>query len=101
MTDQLSLSVFAIEVDGKPIIAFEAKYYSEAEAILADERLRAALRSSKSGGVPLCHDDSILRLRLAHSDEAKRYKEVGSHPTDGLKLVYLLELDQPSEDGET
>jgi hypothetical protein len=34
-------------------------------------------------------------LRLAHSDEAKRYKEAASALTDDLKLVYLLELDPP------
>ncbi len=99
MTDQLSLSVFTIEVDRKPILIFEAKLYSEAEVILDDRRLRATLCSSKSGGVPLC-DHSVLRLRLAHSDEAKRYKEAASDPTDDLKLVYLVDLDRLGEDGE-
>jgi hypothetical protein len=97
---RLSLSVFTIEVDRKPILTFEAKLYSEAEAILADERLRATLCSSKSGGIPLCDDHSILRLRLAHPDEAKRYKEAASPPTDDLKLVYLVELNPSSEDRE-
>jgi hypothetical protein len=97
---QLSLSVFTIEVDRKPVLTFEAKLHSEAELILADEQLRTTLCASKSGGVPLCDDHSILRLRLAHSDEAKRYREeAASNPTDHLKLVYLVDLD-PSEDGE-
>jgi hypothetical protein len=95
VTDRLSLSVFTIEVDGDPILSFEAKLYSEAEAIVADERLRTTLCASKSGGVPLCDDHSILRLRLAHSDEAKRYKDAASALTDDLKLVYLIELDPP------
>jgi len=90
---RLSLSVFTIEVDGKPVLAFEARLYSEAEAILADERLRATLCALKSGGIPLCDDHSILRLRLAHPDEAKRFQEAASPPTDDLKLVYLVELD--------
>jgi hypothetical protein len=92
---QLSLSVFTIEVDGKPVLTFEARLYSEAEAIVADERLRTTLCASKSGGVPLCDEHSILRLRLAHSGEAKRYKDAASSLTDDLKLVYLLELDPP------
>jgi hypothetical protein len=95
VTDRLSLSVFAIEVDGKPILTFEAKLYSEAEAIVADERLRTTLLASKSGGVPLSDEHSILRLRLAHSDEAKRYKDAVSLLTDDLKLVYLIDLDPP------
>ena len=95
VTDRLSLSVFAIEVDGKPILTFEAKLYSEAEAIVADERLRTTLLASKSGGVSLSDEHSILRLRLAHSDEAKRYKDAVSLLTDDLKLVYLIDLDPP------
>ena len=31
---QLSLSVFTIEVDRKPVLTFEAKLHSEAELIL-------------------------------------------------------------------
>ena len=99
MTDRLSLSVFTVEVDRKPVLTFEARLYSEAEAILADERLRTTLCAAKSGGTPLCVDYSILRLRLAHSDEAKLYKEAPSPPTDDLKLVYLVELDEPSDLG--
>lgn len=100
VTDRLSLSVFTVEVDGQPILTFEARLYSEAEVIIADERLRTTLRAAKSGGAPLCDDYSILRLRLAHSDEAKRYKVEATPPTDDLKLVYLVELDEPSDPGE-
>jgi hypothetical protein len=49
MNDRFSLSIFTIEVDGKPTIAFEAKRYSEAEAICRDEGLRAKLNLLKSG----------------------------------------------------
>jgi hypothetical protein len=96
--DRLSLSVFTLEVDRKPVLTFEARLYSEAEAIVADERLRSTLCAVKSGGVALCDDYSILRLRLAHPDEAKRFREAALPPTDDLKLVYLVDLDQPDED---
>jgi hypothetical protein len=36
MSDRLSFSIFTIEVDGKPTLAFGAKRYSEAEAICGD-----------------------------------------------------------------
>src|SRR6202030_4855543 len=52
----------------------------------------------KWGGPPFGDVYSILRLRLAHPDEAKRFKEAASPPTDDLKLVYLVDLDQPDED---
>jgi hypothetical protein len=99
--DRLSLSVFALEVDSKPVLTFEARLYLDAEAILADERLRTTLCAAKSGGAPVCDDYSILRLRLAHPDEAKRFKVAASPPTDDLKLVYLVDLDQPDEDTRT
>jgi len=97
MKAQLSLSAFTIEVDGKPVLTFETRLYSEAEAILSDERLRRGLCAATSGGVPICDEHSILRLRLARPDEAKRYKEATSQPTDDLKLVYLVDLDHPDE----
>lgn len=64
MSDRLSLSIFTIEIDGKPTLAFEAKRYSEAEAICGDEGLRAKLSLLKSGDVPVCGDNAILDVRL-------------------------------------
>ncbi len=51
--DRFSLSIFTIEVDGKPTLAFEAKRYSEAEAICQGEQLRTKLSALKSGDFPL------------------------------------------------
>ena len=44
-TNSMSLSIFTMMVDHKPIIAFGCKKHSEAEAICADERVRAKLGS--------------------------------------------------------
>jgi hypothetical protein len=74
MNDRLSLSTFTIEVDGKPTLAFEAKRYSEAEAICGDKQLRTKLSSLKAGGVPLSGGNAVLDVRLA-SDEAALYKQ--------------------------
>jgi hypothetical protein len=63
--DNFSLSVFVIDVDAKPVLAFAAKKYTDAEFIYRDARLRSRLRSLKSGGNPLSDDLAILRLRLA------------------------------------
>jgi hypothetical protein len=43
MSGRFSLSIFTIEIDGKPTIAFQTKRYSEAEPICEDEGLRAKL----------------------------------------------------------
>jgi hypothetical protein len=95
MSDRLSLSIFTIEVDGKPTLAFGAKRYSEAEAICGDQGLRAKLNLLKSGGVPICGDNALLDVRLAHPDEAAFYKQAvgASQSTDDLMLVYLVEVD--------
>ena len=92
---RFSLSIFTIEVDGKPTLAFGAKRYSEAEAICGDEQLRTKLGSLKSGDFPLSGENSILDVRLANRDEAALYKQAaaGSQSTDDLLLVYLVELD--------
>jgi hypothetical protein len=93
---QLSLSIFTIEVDGKPTFAFKAKRYSEAETICQGEQLRTKLSALKSGDFPLApEENSILDVRLAHRDEAALYKQAapGSQSTDDLLLVYLVELD--------
>jgi hypothetical protein len=71
IAEELSLSVFTIEVDRKSVVAFAARKYSEAEAICADERIRDKLSSARSGGKPLCDELAILRLRLANPDEKK------------------------------
>jgi hypothetical protein len=99
MNDRLSLSIFTLEVDGKPTLAFEAKRYSEAEAICGDEELRAKLRLLKSGDIPICGDNAVLAVRLAHPDEAAFYRQAvgASRSTDDLRLVYLVQLDGPED----
>jgi hypothetical protein len=99
MSDRLSPSIFTIEVDGKPTLAFEAKRYSEAEAICGDEELRAELSLLKSGDVPLCDDKALLEVRLARPDEAAFYRQAAdtSQSNGGLLLVYLVELDGPED----
>ncbi len=95
MSDRLSLSIFTIEVDGKPTLAFEAKRCSEAEAICEDEELTAKLSLLKSGDVPICADKALLDVRLARPDEAVLYRQAAraSQSTDNLMLVYLVEVD--------
>jgi hypothetical protein len=97
MSDKLSLSVFTIEADRKPILAFTAKKHLEAEVFCADERVQSKLRSARSGGVHVCDDYSILRVRLARSDERARYYErITSQPSGrDLAAVFLVDIDQP------
>jgi len=92
--DKLSLSVFTIEVDRKPVIAFVARKYSEAEAICADQRIRDKLSSARSGGKPLCDELATLRVRLSNPDEKNRYREqTSAQSADAGRPVYLVDLD--------
>lgn len=94
MADELSLSVFTIEVERKPVVAFVARKYSEAEAICADERIRTKLSSARSGGKPHCDELATLRVRLSSQDEKKRYREqTSARSADAGLPVYLVDLD--------
>jgi hypothetical protein len=96
MSETLSLSIFTIEADRKPLLAFAAKKYQEAEAFCADERVLTKLSSVRSGGVPLCDDHSILRVRLATSDERARYHDRTKNRAsmENLAAVFLVDVDK-------
>ena len=95
MNGGLSLSIFTIVVDRIPAVTFRCKKHSEAEAICADERIRAKLRTMISGGKSLIDDYSILHVRLARPDERAMYLEQArSRPNDAsMLMVQLVETD--------
>jgi hypothetical protein len=94
MTDALSLSIFTIESDRKPVLAFAAKKHEEADTFFRDEALRTKLRLASSGGVRLCDDLSILRIRLANPEERARYRgRLSDSSTEDHATVFLVEVD--------
>jgi hypothetical protein len=96
MSETLSLSIFTIEADRKPLLAFAAKKYQEAEAFCEDQRVLAKLRSVGSGGVPLCDHHSILRVRLATPDEKARYHDRTKQRSsmEDTAAVFLVDVDE-------
>ena len=87
-------SIWTLEIDGKPTLAFEAKKYREADEICHQEWLRVELGQQKINDVPLCHADSDLRIRLARPDEMVLYRQAAeADKSSNDKLVYLIELD--------
>jgi hypothetical protein len=96
MSETLSISIFTIEVDSKPLFAFAAKKHQGAVAFCADERVLTKLRSVRSGGVPLCNDYSILRVRLATSEERARYHDrTKQRPSmETRAAVFLVDVDE-------
>ena len=94
MSETLSLSIFTIEADSKPLLAFAAKKHQEAEAFCAGERVLTKLRSVRSSGVPLCDDHTILRIRLANADERARYRERVEARSMGIQRPYSWSMSK-------
>ena len=91
----LSLSIFTIEADRRPVLAFAAKKHEEAEVFFRDERVRTKLKSATSGGVPLCDDLSTLRIRLANAGERARSREKTATSSNGDQTaVFLVDVDK-------
>jgi hypothetical protein len=87
-------SIWTLEIDGKPNLAFEAKKYREADEICHQEWLRVELGQQKINDVPLCRADSDLRIRLARPAEMQLYRQaVEANKLSDNNLVYLIELD--------
>ena len=100
MSETLSLSIFTMEVDRKPILAVQCKWHSEAESLFSDGALQNQLRLVKSDGRPLCDDFSIFRIRLARQNEREMFfRNAASLLTGtGQLAVLLVPLDDPGPD---
>src|SRR3984893_11023646 len=87
-------SIWALEIDGKPTLAFEAMKYREADEICHQEWLRLELGQRKINDVPLCDADSHLRIRLPPPAEMLLYRQAAeANKLSDNSLAYLIELD--------
>ena len=95
-------SIFIIEIGDTPTLAFEAQNLREAHKLCQEHWLRGDLAEAKSDGVPLWDGKAKLRARIALPDESAVFAEAknNGHPSDGLMLVYLVELDGGATDEE-
>ena len=88
--------VFTLEVDGRPILAFEASGTKEARQLCQELWLHNDLSISTSGGVRLRTAKSILSVRLASPDEATVFGLVANmtkNSSEDMVLAYLVDLD--------
>src|SRR5450631_3871436 len=95
MTANVLSRIFTIEIGDTPTLTFEAQNLREAHELCHEQWLRADLAEAKSGGVPLWDGKAKLRARIALPDESALFAEANKNgqPSDGLMLVYLVELD--------
>jgi hypothetical protein len=92
--------VFTVEVDGRPILAFEASGTRRAQQLCKETWLNDDLTMLKSGGVSLRTANSELSVRPATTEEAIVFVRVAgtTKPNDDLTLAYLVNLDGGHED---
>jgi hypothetical protein len=95
MTPTLFPSIFTIEIGGMPTVTFEAKSLREANEICNAPWLRDDFASAHSNGAPLWDGKAQLRARIGHEDEIATFSNASkdTQPSDGMLLVYLVELD--------
>ena len=95
-------TIFTIEIGDTPTLTFEAQNLREAHELCHEQWLKDDLAEAKSDGVPLWDGKAMLRARIALPDESAVFAEAknNSQPSDGLMLVYLIELDGGSTDEE-
>jgi len=83
-------SIWALEIDGKPTLAFEAMKYRAADEICHQEWLRTELGQRKINNVPLCGADSHLRIRLARP--AEKYSCTGKRRKPTSCQITILSI---------
>ena len=86
--------IYTILVDGKPVVALEARGREAAE-LCREEWFRSDLCALSSNGEPLCGIGSKLQARPAHEDERARFLEGSKEAktSDDILFVYLVDLD--------
>ena len=95
MTANVLPTIFTIEIGDTPTLTFEAQNLREAHELCHEQWLKDDLAEAKSDGAPLWDGKAKLRARMALPDESALFAEANNNgqPSDGLMLVYLVELD--------
>ncbi|MBR0751602.1 hypothetical protein JQ604_05370 [Bradyrhizobium jicamae] len=87
--------VYALIVDGKPLLCFAADRSNEAFELTREQWLRNDLCALTSSGVPLCHRRSKYSVRQATLEERKTYTAAAINHVadDDLFLAFLVTID--------
>jgi hypothetical protein len=96
-------SIFTIEIGDTPALTFEAQNFREACELCHEQWLKDDLAEAKVDGLPLWDGKAKLRARPALPKESALFGEVKNNgdPSDGLMLVYLVELDGEATDEQS
>lgn len=88
-------SVYVLEVDGVPTLAFMAASNREAKELLKERWLMDDLRTTKSAGQSLWDGKASLRIGPAVGEQVEEIRRrLGEMPgADGLPMVHLVKID--------
>jgi hypothetical protein len=102
MTANVLSRIFTIEIGDTPTLMFEVQNFRKAQELCHEQWLKDDLAEAKSDGAPLWDGKAKLRARMALPDERALFAEAKNdgQPSDGLMLVYLVELDGEATDEE-
>jgi hypothetical protein len=90
-----SPQIFTLEIDGKPVLVFEATGLAQAREIGLDVDLRTDLSALTSEGIPICAEGATPAARPAVQTEIAAFKRAvelapASHePT----MAFLIKID--------
>lgn len=86
--------VFVLEIDDKPILAFEARSALEARELKNESWLLNDLRRLTSSGLPIWNGKAKLRVGPADGDTADELQAtLRNRITPDLPIAYLVPID--------
>jgi hypothetical protein len=93
------LGVFTLEIEGRPIVSFEAKGTREAQELAKEDWLQEDFMILVTEGQPLWDGKAPIRIRLATEAETARYRDIAAEADEeggDIVLAFLVTLDGPS-----
>lgn len=89
------MKVFTLEIDGQPIMVFDACGIEEARGICALPEFRADLAELKRQGKPLFGDMAVFAARDATATEVItfNYAMTNAGSSDGPTMAFLIPID--------
>jgi hypothetical protein len=85
--------VYTLEVDGRPVLAFPARSFREAQSLLKEDWLLDDLRALQSHGAAVWDGKTKPVVRTAAATESETFAARSTGDTsDDLPIVYLIDL---------
>ena len=91
-------TIFVLEIDGQPILAFRAATFRQARELGKEDWLQEDLKRMMIGHRPLWDGKSPIRVRHAEPAEEVYYVDAKTENAAGdLPLVYLVRRDDQAD----